>query len=94
MVLPPYAKILFDPDALRRLGRMPDPVKHCLKKAFASIRDRKLILDPPVGWNYPFVARACQHIIYASVDTNSNTVVVLDLLLDLLLDFDIDDEIL
>lgn len=82
MALPPFAKIFLDPVALRRLGQLPDDVKDCLNEAFRNIKNRKLYLDSPGGRNYPFVTKACQHIIYVSVEARKNIVVVLDLLQD------------
>lgn len=83
MALPPFDKILFDPVALAQIGSLPRDVTDCLMVAFKNIQQRKLSLDPPGGRNAPFVARACQHIIFVSVETRSNTVVILDLLLEL-----------
>jgi hypothetical protein len=82
MTLPPFAKVLFDPAVLDYVGDLPYEIADCLYGAFDDIRNRKLSLDPPGGRQRPFLAWACQHIIYASVHSDSNTVVILAALLD------------
>lgn len=82
MALPPFARILFDQYVLGQLGRMPDDVRDCLKEAFDNIRNRRLYLDSPPSRDYPFVARACQHHIFVSIETRSNVVVVVGLFTD------------
>lgn len=82
MALPPFDRVLFDPVALAQLGALPQPVTDCLKVAFDNIRHRRLSLDSPGSRNAPFVAHACQHKIFASVNTAANVVVILDLLLE------------
>lgn len=82
MPLRPFVKILFDKVVLGQLGGMPEEVRDCLKVAFDNIRKRKLYLDSPRSRNYPFVARACQHYIFVSVNTDKNIAVVVGLLAD------------
>ncbi len=80
MTLPPFSSSRYSLRVRSYIGRLPPEVSDCLQHAFRDIRERRLGLDSPGGFRLPWVAEACHHEIWVSVNTDKNVVVVIDVI--------------
>lgn len=78
----PFKRILFQPTVLDYIGSLPAAVADCLYGAFADLKSGRLQLAAGRR-RRPFLAWACEHTIYASVDPTGEILVILMLIPDL-----------